>query len=82
MTPDTSYNTRPICSHAARRVLKVGFLQGMNRYLINNSYSQHADTVAQGTNSENFQIPCATAPQIVANRYETSALIVSTKEGL
>ena len=24
--PDTSHNTRPICSHAAREVLKVGFL--------------------------------------------------------
>ena len=41
----------------------------MSRFLINNYYSQHADTVAQGTNSEGFHIPCATAPQIVANRY-------------
>ena len=65
-----SYNTRPICSHAARRVLKVGFLQGMDRILINNYYSQHADTVAQGTNSKSFHMPCATAPQIVTNRYE------------
>ena len=44
----------------------------MNRFLINNCYSQHADTVAQGTNSKSFHIPCATAPQIVANRYTTS----------
>ena len=48
----------------------------MNRFLINSSYSQHADTVAQGTNSQNFQIPCATAPQIVANRYTTSRLFM------
>ena len=44
----------------------------MNSFLINNCNSQHADTVAQGTNSQSFHIPCATAPQIVANRYVTS----------
>ena len=47
----------------------------MNRFLINNYYSQHADTVAQGTNSKSFHIPCATAPQIVANRYAQPALV-------
>ncbi|MCK6544180.1 hypothetical protein L6Q79_16040, partial [bacterium] len=30
--------------------------------------------VAQGTNSKSFHIPCATAPQIVANRYERCTL--------
>jgi len=48
----------------------------MKRFLINKWYSQHADTVAQGTNSKSFQIPCATAPQIVANRYTTVGLYV------
>ncbi len=47
----------------------------MNRFLIKNYHSQHADTVAQGTNSESFHIPCATAPQIVANRYERYRLM-------
>ena len=36
----------------------------MSRFLINKCYSQHADTVAQGTNSRSFHIPCATAPRI------------------
>ncbi|MCK6463185.1 MAG: hypothetical protein L6Q29_05220, partial [Candidatus Pacebacteria bacterium] len=49
-----------------------------NRILTNNCNSQHADTVAQGTNSRSFHIPCATAPQIVANRYAQACASLKT----
>ena len=48
----------------------------MIRILTNNCHSQHADTVAQGTNSKSFHIPCATAPQIVANRYTIAPAMI------